>query len=415
MTSTKPSLALLREMSDEAVLRALMDRPRLTRAELAVLTGLSKPTVGDAVRRLEAADLVRDTGERTTGRGGVGSYYALAADVGLALAVSIAPQGVAVEVLNAAGRVTGRVVEPVRRPARPEAVTAVLSQAARQALGGRRARVAAVSAADPVDKATGELVHLPDAPFLLGAMSPAATLAPLIDGPVVVDNDVNWAARAELAARAGVDRAGSDQVGAPGDFVYLYLGEGLGCAVVADGQVRRGHRGLAGEIAHVQVPGPGGQAMPLIELFGRLGLRHAGSTAIDVARLLAALGTDPGGTAPGGTAPGGTAPGGTAPGGTAPGGTAPGSGNGAALARTLAAAVSGVLDAAVAFTDPAFAVIGGPWGSAAPFAAELVAALLARPRGIRLAQPLVHDDPSLAGARAAAVSRLRDDLVARSR
>jgi predicted NBD/HSP70 family sugar kinase len=374
--STKPSLTLLREMSDEAVLRALMDRPRLTRAELAVLTGLSKPTVGEAVRRLEAADLVRDTGERTTGRGGVGTYYALAADVGLALAVSIAPQGVAVEVLNAAGGVTGRAVEPVRRPATPEAVAGVLSRAARGALGGRRARVAAVSAADPVDKATGELVHLPDAPFLLGAMSPAATLAPLIDGPVVVDNDVNWAARAEQAARTG-----GDHPNAADDFVYLYLGEGVGCAVVADGQVRRGYRGLAGEIAHVPVPGPGGQAMPLIEVFGRLGLRHAGSTAIDVGRLLAALE----------------------------------GGDGAALARALAEAVSGVLDAAVAFADPAFAVIGGPWGSAAPFAAELAAALPARPRGIRIARPRVHDDPSLAGARAAAVNRLRDDLVARSR
>jgi predicted NBD/HSP70 family sugar kinase len=396
VTSTKPSLALLREMSDEAVLRALMDSPRLTRAELAVLTGLSKPTVGDAVRRLEAAGLVRDTGERTTGRGGVGTYYSLAADVGLALAVSIAPQGVAVEVLNAAGGVTGRVVEPVRRPARPEAVTAALAQAARKALGGRRARLAVVSAADPVDKATGELVHLPDAPFLLGAMSPAATLTPLIDGPlidgplidgplidgplidgpVVVDNDVNWAARAELAARTGADRPD-----AADDFVYLYLGEGLGCAVVADGQVRRGHHGLAGEIAHVQVPGPGGQAMPLIEVFARLGLRHAGSTAIDVGRLLAAL---------------------------------EGSG-GAVLARVLAEAVSGVLDAAVAFADPAFAVVGGPWGSAAPFAAGLAAALPARPRGVRIARPKVHDDPSLAGARAAAVHRLRADLVARSR
>jgi predicted NBD/HSP70 family sugar kinase len=376
VTLSKPSLALLREMSDEAVLRALMDSPRLTRAELAVLTGLSKPTVGEAVRRLELAGLVRDTGERTSGRGGVGTYYALAADVGLALAVSIAPQGVAVEVLNAAGGVTGRVVEPVRRPARPEAVTAVLSRAAQTALGDRRARVAAVSAADPVDKATGELVHLPDAPFLLGAMSPAATLAPLVDGPVVVDNDVNWAARAEQAARAGTGHPD-----AAGDFVYLYLGEGLGCAVVTDGQVRRGHRGLAGEIAHVPVPGPDGLAMPLIEVFGRLGLRHAGSTAIDVGRLLAALSAS----------------------------------DGTALARALAVAVGGVLDAAVAFADPAFAVIGGPWGSAAPFATQLAAVLPARPRGTRTAPPSVKDDPSLAGARAAAVRSLRDDLVARSR
>lgn len=376
MTSTKPSLALLREMSDEAVLRALMDSKRLTRAELAVLTGLSKPTVGEAVRRLAAGGLVRDTGERTTGRGGVGTYYALASDVGLALAVSIAPQGVAAEVLNAAGGVTGRIVEPVRRPATPEAVSETLSLAARRALGGHRARVAAVSAADPVAKATGELVHLPDAPFLLGAMSPAATLAPLTDGPVVVDNDVNWAARAEQAARASAGTATTAD-----DFVYLYLGEGVGCAVVTDGQVRRGHLGLAGEIAHVCVPGPDGQAMPLIEVFGRLGLRHAGSTAIDVGRLLAALSAR----------------------------------DGAPLARALAHAVGGVLDAAVAFTDPAFAVIGGPWGWAAPFAAELAAALPAHRRGISLARPLAADDPSLAGARAAAVQSLRDDLVARSR
>ena len=123
--------------------------------------------------------------------------------------------------------------------------------------------------------------------------------------------------------------------------------------------------------------------MPLIEVFGRLGLRHAGSTAIDVGRLLAGLGV--------------------------------GARDGAALARALAEAVGGVLDAAVAFTDPAFAVIGGPWGSAAPFTTALAAALAARPRGVRIAQPRVKDDPPLAGARAAAVHSLRDNLVARTR
>jgi predicted NBD/HSP70 family sugar kinase len=40
------------------------------------------------------------------------------------------------------------------------------------------------------------------------------------------------------------------------DFVYLYLGEGLGCAVVSDGEVRRGHAGLAGKISHLITAGP---------------------------------------------------------------------------------------------------------------------------------------------------------------
>jgi len=376
VTSAKPSLALLREMSDETVLLALMENQRLTRAELAVVTGLSKPTVGEAIRRLEAAGLVSDTGERTSGRGGVGTYYALAEGVGVALAVGIAPEGVTVEVLDAAGTLLDRVVEPVQRPATAELVTGALAHATRRALGKRRARVAVVSAADPVDKATGDLVHLADAPFLLGAMSPVATLAPLVNGPVSVDNDVNWAARAERAARAG-----ADPEHAVDDFVYLYLGEGLGCAVVTDGEVRRGHSGLAGEIAHVPVPGPDGLAIPLTQVFGWLGLRHPNSTAIDVDRLIAALAAE----------------------------------NGPELARTLANAIGGALDAAVAFLDPAFVVLGGPWGSAGPFVAELESVIAQRPRGIRLTQPCVQDEPPLSGVRAAARQALRSDAIARSR
>jgi predicted NBD/HSP70 family sugar kinase len=141
--------------------------------------------------------------------------------VGSALAVSIAPERVVAESLTAAGGVVRRIEQPVRRPAKPEIVADVLDRAARDALGDLRARCAAVSAADPVDKTTGELVHLPDAPFLLGAMSPATTLAPLVAGPIVVDNDVNWAARAERAARAEFEHASPVD-----DFVYLYLAKG---------------------------------------------------------------------------------------------------------------------------------------------------------------------------------------------
>jgi predicted NBD/HSP70 family sugar kinase len=140
-----------------------------------------------------------------------------------------------------------------------------------------------VSAADPVDRATGRLVQRPDSPFPLGELSPADVLAGLVDGPVMVDNDVNWAARPE---RDATDRPQLD------DFAYLHLGEGLGCAVVNDGVVRRGYAGLVGEIAHVLAIGPDGRAVPLIDVFGALRLRRHGSTAIDVHALLAAVGRD---------------------------------------------------------------------------------------------------------------------------
>src|SRR3954463_14844314 len=105
MSPAKPSLELLRSLTDEHVLRALIDKSRLTRAEIAARTGISKPTVGESVRRLTEAGLLRDTGERTTGRGRIGTYYALAEDLGVALVLGIAPEGDVAEAVDVHGQV----------------------------------------------------------------------------------------------------------------------------------------------------------------------------------------------------------------------------------------------------------------------------------------------------------------------
>jgi predicted NBD/HSP70 family sugar kinase len=372
----KPSLELLRSLTDEHVLRALMQARRLTRADLATRTGLSKPTVGESVRRLTEAGLLLDTGERTPGgrgRGRVGSYYALAGTVGSALVASIAPDGVVAESVDAFGDTLASAREAVSRPARPAQVTAALLGAAARAQrqAGMSTRLAVVSAADPVQRGSGRLVHLPDSPFLLGELSPAEILAPRVGGPVVVDNDVNWAARAER------ERGGA---GSLDDFAYVFLGEGLGCAIVSDGEVSRGYAGLAGEVAHLVTTGPDGQATRLIEVFGELGLRRAGSTAIDAERLLRlAAGQDA---------------------------------RAAGLRRALGQAISGVLAAIVALADPGLVVVGGSWGRH-PVVLEVISSAFARlPRHVPVRAAALTDQPSLAGARSDAVRRLRSAIVA---
>src|SRR4051794_7480487 len=356
MTPAKPSLDLLRSLTDEHVLRALMAEPRLTRAEIAARTGISKPTVGESVRRLTEGGLLRDTGERTTGRGRIGSYYALAEDVGVALVVSIAPDGIVAEAVDVQGQVLTRELEQVGRPARPARVSRALADASGRAAAAATGpvRLAVVSAADPVDRASGRLVHLPDAPFLVGELSPVDVLAPLVAGPVTVDNDVNWAARAE---RAAADPGELD------DFAYLYLGEGLGCAVVADGEVRRGHGGLAGEVAHIWTIGPSGAAVRFTDVFAELGVRRAGSTAVDVARLTTAFDRS------------------------------------SSTRRQVAAAVAGVLSAGIAMADPSAAVLGGDWGRCAGFVDALRRELEDSPRPVPIVTSAVDQDPELSGAR----------------
>src|SRR3954465_6608879 len=131
MESTKPSQDLVRSLTDEHVLRALIQHRRLTRAELAAEIGISKPTAGESVRRLTDRGLVADTGERTTGgrgRGRVGSYYALAPTVGGALAATIGPEGIAAECLAGCG--DG--IASATRHTEPSRVGAALAEAVRE-------------------------------------------------------------------------------------------------------------------------------------------------------------------------------------------------------------------------------------------------------------------------------------------
>jgi predicted NBD/HSP70 family sugar kinase len=365
---------LVRALTDEHILRALIRHRRLTRAELAIETGISKPTVGESVRRLSEIGLVADTGERTPGgrgRGRVGSYYALATDVGTALAASIAPDGVVAEQVNPHGETIARAEREISRPAGREDVAAALAAAVAELRpDGRPAPcLAVVSAADPVDRRTGKLVQLPDAPFLVGELDPGRVLAPHVNGPVTADNDVNWAARAERQHAGGtMDHA-----------AYLYLGEGLGCALISDGEVRRGGAGLAGELAHLVTTGPDGDATRFIDVFGALGLRQYDSTAIDVDRLIAAA--------------------------TGPG-TQP------ATRGTLAQAIGGIVAAIVGLANPDLIIIGGPWGSQ-PAILDAVSHTVAHlPRPVPIQAAHVTTEPSLTGARTDAINQLREAIIA---
>jgi predicted NBD/HSP70 family sugar kinase len=364
---------LLRSLSEEHVLRVLISEGQLTRAQLAARTGLSKPTVSDSVERLVEAGLVRDTGERTTGRGRAGIYYALAGDLGAALVESIAPDGVVCEVIDVHGAVLAHELRPIGRAANPAQVRRTLLAGTRRAAASATGplRVAVVSAADPVDRVSGRLVQLPDAPFLVCELSPVDVLAPLVNGPVVVDNDVHWAARAERDSAVIHDGAVLD------NFAYLHLGDGLGCAVVSDSEVRRGARGIAGEISHLITRGPNGRAVRFTDVFAELKLRRPDSTAIDTDRLLAAVDTA--------------------------------TEHSDRARAVLSVAISDVLTALVALSDPDLVIIGGNWG---PAVLDSVRTEFDRqPRHVPLRPTALTTNAPLTGARDHALHRLRDAIL----
>jgi glucokinase len=134
------------------------------------------------------------------------------------------------------------------RTAAIEEVEAAIEAAARDVYGAHPPAGLGISAAGLVD-ADGERflfgAHLPwrDAPV-------RKALAERTGLPVVLDNDANCAAHAELVAGAarGVRSA-----------LLITIGTGIGGAILLDGRVVRGAHGLAGEFGHMQVV-PGGLA-----------------------------------------------------------------------------------------------------------------------------------------------------------
>lgn len=136
---------------------------------------------------------------------------------------------------------TAQVPMPGRSASEAEVEEAV-ARAVLQVAAGRPLSRLGVSTAGLVDR-EGERVrfaaHLPwrDAPV-------RARLAERVGAPVVLANDANCAAHAELVA--GALRGASSAL-------LVTVGTGIGGAVVLDGRVVVGANGMAGEFGHVQV------------------------------------------------------------------------------------------------------------------------------------------------------------------
>ena len=262
-----PRLKMLRELTDRAVLDDVFAHGRVTRVDLSDRTGISRPTISESVRRLEATGVLTATGSRETGqRGRIATFYELAADTGYVIALELNQFGV-----HAAAHDLRQTELAERRPEPGD--IADLVDAVRTTISGIKApgplRAVAVSVANPVDPASRQVIPLPGSPFPEGFVR----LDDVIDAPLLVDNDVNWAALAERRAGAGREAA---------SFAYVHVGAGIGMSLCLGDQLVRGAHGLAGEIGYLKV---GDADLTLTDALLRQGFGTP--PAIDVRTVLA--------------------------------------------------------------------------------------------------------------------------------
>ena len=243
-----------------------------SRAAIAAATGLSKPTASEAATRLTEAGLISATGQSAGPRGRTAAIYDIASGYGHTLAVAVATGRAQLRATDLRGSVVGeyRVSSgtPQTREQLESALSGLFAEYRREV--STPCLAAGVSQANPVAAAGQAVLSLPNAPFPEGQWNLTERFLGDCRGPVRVDNDVNWAALAERESGAmrGID-----------DFLVVYVGAGIGAALVTGGEVRRGSHGIAGEIAYLRQNG-----RTLMERLLDLGITTAGGLSLDMDR-----------------------------------------------------------------------------------------------------------------------------------
>ncbi|MER6780343.1 MULTISPECIES: ROK family transcriptional regulator [unclassified Streptomyces] len=235
-----PSTA--RAINDRLALRLLQEEGPLTATQLKAMTGLSRPSVADLVERLTGAGLIEVVGESGEQRRGPNArVYGIVARRAYLAALDVRTDSATAVVADLLGRPLAQAALPV--DAVDEAVD-VLEALAREA-GADGLHTVVVGAPGLVAPA-GELRSTAGLPAWHRDL--VAALQRRLPAAVAVENETNLAALAEQRVGAARDLD---------SFVLLWLGAGVGAAVVLDGRLRRGASGGAGEIGFLPVPGTG--------------------------------------------------------------------------------------------------------------------------------------------------------------
>ncbi|GAA1708710.1 ROK family protein [Isoptericola hypogeus] len=261
-------------------------RPR-TRAELAVLTGQARSTVAGRIDALMATGLIAPAGEATSTGGRPPATFAFNPASQVVLGVDLGATHARLAVTDLASNVLADLDAPLAIADGPGPVLGWVAETGTKLLetaGRSPDELAGVGLGlpGPVEHATGHPNNPPimpgwddaDVPGLLGAR---------FDAPVLVDNDVNIMA-------LGEHRLAWPEVA---DLILIKVATGIGAGIIADGALRRGAQGAAGDVGHVAVPG----AEEVVCRCGNVGCLEAVASAQAVAAHLSAAGLEVAGPA----------------------------------------------------------------------------------------------------------------------
>jgi predicted NBD/HSP70 family sugar kinase len=277
LASTTADPPVARRLSLHAVTRTIRANGPTSRADIAKLTGLSKQTISEVVHELAEAGWLRPCG-RTAGRLGRSAVtYEINGRAALAVAIDLGGSKIGAAISDLLGEILAESLEATD----PRGGLHLVAQlaaivdglATKAGMSPAALRLVVLGTPGVLQSETGHIRIAPNVPGL-DAIDMRGLLAERLGVPVLVENDVNLAARGEQWCGHGAGLR---------NFAFVALGIGVGMGIVADGNLVRGARGAAGEISFLPLGGdpydPSGFAVGTLEsAVGSAGIarRYAG-------------------------------------------------------------------------------------------------------------------------------------------
>lgn len=237
-------LNTIRDINRQIVLNYVREREPISRAEIARKTALQRSTISAIVEDLTREGLIEEVGEGESTGGRRPTLLKLHAVGPIVVGVSITPACTTIASSDLAGRVIDRQEFLTDRDKTLSQVITVVREF--NARYGGSIEGVGVSLPGLVDPSTGTALYVPYFPWR--DLPVADEISSAVGVPVVIDNDANAMALAELWF-------GRPEVTDARDFILVLVAEGVGTGIIFDGQVYRGQRGAAGEFGHMAMGG----------------------------------------------------------------------------------------------------------------------------------------------------------------
>lgn len=245
------SFELIKNLNTSCILNVIREREPISRADVARETGLTPATVSNITAELIDLGIVYETERGRSNGGRKPVLLKIRSDVCYFCAVHISSQFVEAAVTDIDAGIVWKSSRSFPRGIGPtQAMNSAISlvqEALRNVPKGKKAAAIGVCVHGLVLSEEGILVY---APNLGWENVPVADLLQTEFGlPVFMENDVRAMALAESWCGLAHDGA---------DFVYLFIGSGIGGSIMLNNHLYKGNGGFAGEFGHstIEPDGP---------------------------------------------------------------------------------------------------------------------------------------------------------------